>query len=85
MTWEVVIPKRSPWGRFKFHVKWLLGWRYVGCVGIWKLFHPKRNSFVLLPYYKNIEDLLGPKIILKCGRSVEKSTTLAESYSKEKG
>ena len=73
----------SMWRKICLRVKWALGWRYIGCVGLWKVFNPKRNLFIP-PYGKNLPNLtikeiigydLGERKTIKCGRAVGKSTT----------
>jgi hypothetical protein len=37
------------WTKFKVELKWFLGWRYLGCVGLWKFFtNGKKNKFILI-------------------------------------
>ena len=46
------MPEQEPlsrWIRFKHWVRWKLGWRYIGCVGLWSFFtFGKRNGFELI-------------------------------------
>lgn len=68
-----IIPLKG-WVKFKF--KWFLGWRYFGCVGLWKFFtNGKKNKFKF-PILRNPPPTLCPQELI----SAQPMTHIAKKH-----